>query len=105
MSTSYFWRGAALAENARTLSTGVISANRLNSMSRGLGEVFSEDLVLQEVPWRGIPREGFPHLLRGPPRRGMLCHRKVHDAPSLVCQHQKHVQDLKPNCPSALARK
>jgi len=59
-------------------------------------EVLAEDPIAipQQVPWRGIPGEGFAHLLRRPLCRGMCGDREEQDATPLVCQHQKHVQDL-----------
>jgi hypothetical protein len=61
-----------------------------------LAEVLAEDPIAipQQVPWRGIPGEGFAHLLRRPLCRGMCGDREVQDATPFVCQHQKHVQDL-----------
>ena len=53
--------------------------------------------IAQQVPWHGVPRKGFSHLLRRPLRGGMCGDGKVKNTPPLVQQHQKHVQDLEPD--------
>ncbi len=48
------------------------------------------------VVWCRVPREGFCHLLLDPGRCRMSRHTDMQDPPSLVLQHDEHVQE--PEC-------
>lgn len=62
-----------------------------------MNEVLPKDpiAVPQQVTWRCVPWKSLSKLLNGPSRCGMSCHSKVENSPALVCQHHKHIQDLK----------
>src|SRR5215467_16220561 len=55
----------------------LLDAHRLDL----LHELLAKDpiAIAQQVPWRGVPRKGFSHLLRRPLRRGMYGDCKVQD--------------------------
>jgi hypothetical protein len=61
-----------------------------------LPKLSSENAVAipQQVPRDLLKGESLPQLLRGQLRRGMRGDVEVHNAPSVVSQHQEHVQDL-----------
>ena len=62
-------------------------------------ELLAEDLVAvaEQVARCSVPGERFPQLLRCPLGSRMLCHPEVDNAPTVVCQNQEHVEDLKPD--------
>jgi len=64
-----------------------------------IDEVLPEDSIpiAQQILWRAVPRKGLPQLLDRPLSGRMCGHCKVHDSSALMRQHQKHIQDLKPD--------
>src|SRR5688572_8697594 len=56
-----------------------------------LNELMAEDAisVAQHIARRFVPWKGFPKLLGGPLGARMCRDREMHDAPAVVCQHQK----------------
>ncbi len=44
----------------------------------------------RQIPWKGLN-----NLLSRPARRGMLSHVEMHDAPTLMHQNDKDVEDAK----------
>ncbi len=47
---------------------------------------------MEQISWRGLPRKRFSDLLGGP-RGGRMCSDgDVHDAPSMVGEHDQHEQ-------------
>jgi hypothetical protein len=64
-----------------------------------LHEVHSEDSIpiAQEITGRRLPREGLAQLLHGPFRCRTNRDAKMQNAPPLMRQHHKHIQDLEPN--------
>ena len=53
--------------------------------------------ISQQISRCGIKRKGLEHLLRRPFSRWMSCDVKVHDASSIVCEHNKNEEDFEPN--------
>ena len=51
--------------------------------------------IAQEIAGCRVPGERFPELVSGPLRGWMCRDSKMQNAPAVVCQHQKHVEDLK----------
>src|SRR5262245_16992054 len=49
--------------------------------------------VSQQVTWGGLPGKRLDDLLCGPLCSGMLGNVAMHDAPTLVSQHNKHEED------------
>ena len=45
----------------------------------------------------GVPGKGFPELVNGPFRGRVVSHGKVEYPPAVMCQDEKHIQDLKPD--------
>src|SRR5687767_14821944 len=64
-----------------------------------LDEVMPEDAVTvtQQIARSALPREGLPELLRRPFGSRMRGDSKMHNPPTLVREHQKYIQNLKPN--------
>src|SRR5260370_29091881 len=62
-------------------------------------EVMPKDPIAipQQIARRGVPGKGFPQLLYSPFRCWTSGHGEVENPPAVVCQHQKHIQDLKPD--------
>src|SRR5688500_18522873 len=62
-------------------------------------KVMPEDPISipQQIVRRGVPGKCLAQLVSGPFGSRMSCDREVNDAPALVSQNDKHVQDLKPN--------
>src|SRR5947209_10238806 len=60
---------------------------------------FPEDpiTISQQVLRRAVPGKGLPELLDAPFRCRMRGDGKVENPSTIVCQHQKHIQDLKPD--------
>src|SRR5262249_42579511 len=50
--------------------------------------------IAQQIAWRSFPREGFPQLLSSPLCGRMSSDTKMQNAPTIMRQHQEHVQDL-----------
>ena len=61
-----------------------------------LNELPPEDPITipQQIAGSGVPGKGFAQLLRGPLGGRMCCNSEMQDAPAVVSQHQKYVQDL-----------
>ena len=54
--------------------------------------------VPQQITRHPVPGKRLAKLLSGPLRGGMRRNCEMNDAPAIVCQHQKYVQDLEPDC-------
>jgi hypothetical protein len=56
----------------------------------------AEDLISvpQQIAWCAVPGECLSQLLSGPFRRRMGRDGEVDNAPPLMCQHQKYIEDL-----------
>jgi hypothetical protein len=52
--------------------------------------------VEQHITWRAVPGECLSQLLSGPFCTRMSRDGEVGNAPAIVRQHQKNIQDLKP---------
>src|SRR5215472_3301899 len=61
-----------------------------------LHKVRSEDpiAIAQQIAWRSFPREGLPQLLSSPLGGRMSSDTKMQNAPTVMRQHQEHIQDL-----------
>ena len=53
--------------------------------------------VAQQIRGAPVSRACLPELMRGPFSSRMRRDREMHDPPTLVSEHQKHIQHLKPN--------
>ena len=52
--------------------------------------------IPQQITRRTVPRKGIAQLLPRPLRCGMSRDAKLQNAPTVVCQHQEHLEHLKP---------
>src|SRR5687767_8425239 len=64
-----------------------------------LNELMPEDAVsvAQQIARRFVPGKGLTKLLRRPLRSRMFGYAEMDNAPTVMCQHQKDIQDLKPD--------
>src|SRR5215831_4164881 len=53
--------------------------------------------IAQQIAWRSFPWEGLPQLLSSPLCGRMSGDTKMQNAPTIMRQHQEHIQDLKPD--------
>ena len=65
-----------------------------------IDELFPEDSITisQQILGCGVPGEGFPEVVNGAFRGRVVSHGKVEYPPAVMCQDEKHIQDLKPDC-------
>jgi hypothetical protein len=54
--------------------------------------------VAQQISRRAVPRKRLPELLSRPFRSRMRRDSEMQNSAAVMRQHQKYVQDLKPNC-------
>ena len=62
-------------------------------------KVLSKDAITvpEQILWCVLPWKRFAHLLRCPFRSWMCRDREMIDASPIVCQYQKHIQNLEPD--------
>src|SRR5260370_38164435 len=53
--------------------------------------------IAQQIAWRTLPRKSVPKLLHRPLRCRMSGDAKLENAPTIMRQHQKNVENLEPS--------
>ena len=63
-----------------------------------LNKVLAKDpiAVAQQITRRTVPRKGVTKLLNRPLGCGMSGDAKLEDAPTVMCQHEEHIEHLEP---------